>query len=29
MSHDIQLVDERQLVGFRARELAPPRLGQK
>jgi hypothetical protein len=26
MSHDIQLVDERQLAGFRARELAPARL---
>jgi hypothetical protein len=26
MSHDIQLFDERQLVGFRARELAPARL---
>jgi len=29
MSHDIQLVDERQLVGFRARELAPARLYQQ
>jgi hypothetical protein len=29
MSHDIQVVDERQLVGFRARELAPPRLYQQ
>ena len=26
MSHDIQLVDERQLVGFRVRQLAPARL---
>jgi hypothetical protein len=29
MSHDIQVVDERQLVGFRARELAPARLYQQ
>jgi hypothetical protein len=29
MSHDIQVIDERQLVGFRARELAPARLYQQ
>jgi hypothetical protein len=29
MSHDIQVIDECQLVGFRARELAPARLHQQ
>ena len=29
MSHDIRVIDERQLVGFRAGELAPARLYQQ
>jgi ERCC4-related helicase len=29
MSHDIQVIDECRLVGFRARELAPARLYQQ